>query len=998
MQRRSSPPRLSDNGRYVVGRRIGAGGQGEVFEARHLELDRSVAIKRLFDPGRIRHEARILASMRHPNLLTVYELVELQGEPALVLEYIDGPDLCTLLAHADVDGQTALNLWLGIVKGLCHAHARGIIHGDLSPSNVMIDVNGGDIEPKICDFGVGRSPENPGRLVGQTEGFVAPELRQGELPTTRCDVYSVGILARYLMPCHCPPELEPLISRCTSADPLVRPEDAVALSRLIDERLHGRPPTEVEVGGPPAVPRAVVALWAGVGIACGSVVGAGVVALGVAADAEAIDPSLALAALARVDSHPAEAAALWHAAGAPIPPEARAVGADSRTLPHPDIVTDLAARGPNLLTADATGVIREYDVSTGEVLRTVETGVTHPVDLMTAGNSLTLRPHPVWGTRSTDCIAWSIDSAACIARPAHGAAHLVLLSPRGEYLWYATESRETSVVSLDTGEHLWQMDHEDVLSAATRPDLPDVFAVASGGRLEVVSYRTGHRRLVSEALPAHVPKLIWLDGAFHWSDRESVSRLTADGRIETRPSRGELLGASELGITHAGGRSRFGTLHGPDAMWPIRHTGYSRPVAWGGPSLLASSPLDGPIELIDARTGYRQRVMVGHTASLTDMVVVGNWLATSSMDYTVRLWRPRDADSGWLRRTDLGMSPSMTAMGDDLAVLGRLDDDRWAVWTSDAGIRPIGIASAGWIDREARVVVTMDESSVLSVLQLADGSLRRTASSVRGPRCVRPSLSTDRVLVTGKTSYALHRLSDGTELSSGMLHTEHVGCGVIDNDGTLWFARENEPRVVSLDGRPLAVPFDGPVAGLTVSESGLAVHGFRGEISVVEDGVLELVGRDATTYAMTHDQLAWASLDGRVHSRVSVPTEGSPSWSTEPGSRVYAMTWAAGEAILVAGRANGILDAWTRSGQHVASIQAHDTRIISLSVQPTTGHIVSVDIDGAVQRWEPGSMMAEPLPVVTNLRACPHASRAVPVIPFPEAMQRWAPDHLCEET
>ena len=170
----------------------------------------------------------------------------------------------------------------------------------------------------------------------------------------------------------------------------------------------------------------------------------------------------------------------------------------------------------------------------------------------------------------------------------------------------------------------------------------------------------------------------------------------------------------------------------------------------------------------------------------------------------------------------------------------------------------------------------------------------------------------------------------------------------------------------------------------------MVIQGFQGELAVRRDDSFLLKGSDITAYTATWDQFASASSDGIVH------VDGDTPWSSKPGSRVHAMTWAAGTGLVVAGRSNGVMDTWTRSGAHVSSIQAHDVRIIDLHTDPSSGHIVSVDRHGAVQWWEPGRLTAEPQPILTNYRTCHDTQRAVPVLPFPEADVQWASATDCD--
>ena len=976
---------ISDNGRYVLGRAIGAGGQGEVYEARQLDLDRRVAIKRLREPGQIRHEARILASLRHPNLVTVHELIEVEGQPALVMEYVEGPDLATLLRNADLDPERSLVLWLAVVEGVAHAHRNGVVHGDLSPSNILVEVAQGIAIPKICDFGVGRSLADPLGSRAGTEGFMAPERRDGGPPTARADVYSIAALGRFMMPFEVPEKIDHLLSLSMSPEPSVRPPDASALLEQLD--VEREPISRAGLLGRQPGRRRRWGILGGVALVC--------LGLTVAMRMNhASSGGVALTlAMQRWHTEPAKAAALWHAAGSPVPPNARATGADARVLPHERTVVEVAAHDQQVVTADEDGVIRGWDPSTGIQTWRVDTGVVHPTRLQVDGDHLITVAHRVYGENPSGCVVWSIDSGACKVslqpRP-----RLVGLHEGGTLLWFnlmnSGEGLMEGVVDLQTGEILWRREHSAASRVALHPDHPDEVAVLADGLLERVALRSGERTLLREGVGPDWP-LVWLDegvmlvspvGMYGVSEPLPEGQAAATQRVYVTP----------VGTVLGGGRSQFGVLHSPQGTWTIRHRGWFGPVAWGGESLLATSPLDGAIELVDARSGRAHRSLLGHERGLLDMTVVGDWLVTASADRTVRLWRPVDRDDGWLRRVDTGLWPVRLVAGERLALLGRTNADVWSVWTEAHGHVSLGAANLAAIDDDATVAAALTLSGDLAVVDLADGVLRHVSLGSRGGRCLTVDPHHDQVLVSGTASFELRRLSDGALMQSDTLGGQPAGCAVLDDAGAVWFASGVPPHLQAPSlGIDIEIPVETVLSGIEFTQAGFVAIAMNGHLFAGDADRVERVNTRARRVNAGAKRFAWADSEGRLN------VGGAQPWRSEPRGRVDSLTWAAGEAVLLAGRVDGVIESWSRSGRLLSSVQGHDGRVFGLAVEADSGRVVSVDLEGVLQWWDLSRLTAESAPLVTNYRLCRGTERVVPVVPFPSPELRWAPKHACQD-
>lgn len=188
---------------YEVESVVGAGGIGILYRARQLRLDRPVALK-LVEPDvardpvvreRLRREARMVAALDHPNVVPLYEAGEEGGTVYVVTRWVEGTELGTLiLERGPLEPARAARIVAQIAAALATAHAKGLVHRDVKPSNVILTR---EDHVYLTDFGLAkRAATAPGlTAVDQMRGtvdYVAPELIEGSEPDARSDVYSLG--------------------------------------------------------------------------------------------------------------------------------------------------------------------------------------------------------------------------------------------------------------------------------------------------------------------------------------------------------------------------------------------------------------------------------------------------------------------------------------------------------------------------------------------------------------------------------------------------------------------------------------------------------------------------------------------------------------------------------------------------------------------------------------------------------------------------------------
>jgi serine/threonine protein kinase len=203
-----SPGRLIAS-RYRILAEAGRGGMAVVYRAHDSQLDREVAIKIVqpdsesdtdFSNNLVR-EARAVAALPHPNVVTVFDAGEFDGLPYIAMEYVGGGDLRALLSkRGRLAPLEAARMAHDIARGLAAVHARGMVHCDVKPQNVLLTL---EQTPKLVDFGISRGASGttvsrPDEVMGSAL-YLSPEQVKGEPVDARTDVYALGIVLYELL-------------------------------------------------------------------------------------------------------------------------------------------------------------------------------------------------------------------------------------------------------------------------------------------------------------------------------------------------------------------------------------------------------------------------------------------------------------------------------------------------------------------------------------------------------------------------------------------------------------------------------------------------------------------------------------------------------------------------------------------------------------------------------------------------------------------------------
>ena len=260
-------------GKYTIVELIAKGGSSTVYKAFDYQLNRHIALKVLenasgFNQDRFSQEAQIIATLQHPNIVHVYEVGSVDGKPYIAMQYIEGITFDEYISESTLADK--VKVIADVCDALEHAHKHGVIHRDIKPHNVMIDLNNRTF---VLDFGIAKQVDSVATVTRELFGtphYMSPEQIQGGELDARSDIYSVGVLlykaltarepfdssepVKILMDIiekdppppskinpHIPVELEDITLKCMFKDPKLRYENASALRSDLARFIEGEP-------------------------------------------------------------------------------------------------------------------------------------------------------------------------------------------------------------------------------------------------------------------------------------------------------------------------------------------------------------------------------------------------------------------------------------------------------------------------------------------------------------------------------------------------------------------------------------------------------------------------------------------------------------------------------------------------------------------------------------------------------------------------------------
>jgi len=875
-------------GRYRLDRLLGEGGMGVVWAATHSITRKPVALKFLKAGAhsadarrRFLREARVAAAIRHPNVIEVHDVLELDsGSPVIVMELLSGESLASRLQRErSIPLAEAASILLRVVEALESAHDLGVVHRDLKPENIFL-VGGSSQRVKVLDFGIAkltateghaaRSADltSTGAMIG-TPCYMAPEQAFGEQEIDhRADIWALGLILYECLSGVLPTRAENLgqIFKILLTDaipplgevvPDIPTEVGALVGRMLSRQREARPAGLWQV-------TSVLARHAGAP--------APDLDPPSAPDAPPLDPLADTERRHGVESggEPApfaEAAPTEHADRA-----ARAHGAGGLSLPAPEAISPMIAAtsachalayrpdGALLTTAHDNGTAYVWDAATGAGLRAFQghTACVFSVAVSPDGQLLAT------GSADSTVRIWHLATGRCLSvlKGHSSAVRGVAFTPDGQRI--ASAGDTTVRLWAVTGGAALQVfkEHSAALrSVAVSPDGQRLAAGGPDGSISLWHAATGKVLTLWKSLRAPVRCL-----AFH-----------PDG--QTLASCGD----SAVRLWNAASGQALQVLRG--------HSASLRSVAFSPDGqTLASGGDDRTIRLWKATSGELLRVLQGHTGVVRSLAFSpdGQTLASGADDHPLTLW---NLGTGRARHYPKAQPPSLysVAVSPDGQTLAAGDNDRSiAIWQLATGrlqrvleAPPSPVRSLAFSPDGQTLASGSDDRSI-AIVQLATGQVQRVLEGHAGAVSSLAFSPDGQTLASGSNdrSISLWQLATGQiqrvlEGHAGAVRSlafspdgQTLASGADDQSVRLWSPSTRKPRLI-LRSRAVA-------HGLALPVDGSAVHaaGDDGAVlwRVTGDELQPRVSGHATSFvsvalslSLDHQVLVGAARDGTLH-------------------------------------------------------------------------------------------------------------------------------------